>query len=257
MFEPKVLAFCCNWCSYAGADLAGVSRTQYAHNARIIRTMCSGRIEPRFVLEGFLHKADGVLVLGCHLGDCHYTTGNYQAMNRMKVTRKLLEYAGIDSRRLALDWVSASEGSRFAELITGFVKQVKQLGPLGSVEEMSARELELALKAARAATETERLRWVTSKQAEFTDKGNIYGEVFTEHEINRMLEGVVADEVNVSKITLLLQEGPLSVKELAARTGLSPRSVLRYIAMLRRKQQVDLHSVRETSPLYVARAGGQ
>ncbi|MCK4402540.1 MAG: hydrogenase iron-sulfur subunit [Dehalococcoidia bacterium] len=128
-FEPKILAFCCNWCAYAGADLAGVSRMQYPPNIRIIRIMCSGRVEPEFVLKAFTLGADGVLVLGCHPGDCHYLSGNYKTMRRVPLTKRLLEQFGVEQERLKLEWVSAAEGARFAQVVTDFTSKVKELGP--------------------------------------------------------------------------------------------------------------------------------
>lgn len=128
-FEPKILAFCCNWCAYAGADLAGVSRMQYPPNIRIIRVMCSGRVEPEFVLKAFTLGADGVLVLGCHPGDCHYISGNYKTMRRVPLTKRLLEQFGVEQERLKLEWVSAAEGARFAQVVTDFTSKVKELGP--------------------------------------------------------------------------------------------------------------------------------
>lgn len=128
-FEPRVIAFCCNWCSYAGADLAGVSRLQYPPNVRIIRVLCSGRIEPDFVLRTLELGADGVLVAGCHPGDCHYISGNLKAEKRFKMLEKLLVLLGIDTRRARLEWISASEGPKFANTITEFVEQIKELGP--------------------------------------------------------------------------------------------------------------------------------
>jgi F420-non-reducing hydrogenase iron-sulfur subunit len=128
-FEPKIIAFCCNWCSYAGADLAGVSRLQYPPNVRIIRVLCSGRIEPDFVLRALELGADGVLVAGCHPGDCHYISGNLKAEKRFQMLTKLLTVLGIDTRRARLEWISASEGPKFANTITEFVEQVKELGP--------------------------------------------------------------------------------------------------------------------------------
>lgn len=128
-FEPKILAFCCNWCSYAGADLAGVSRFQYPPNIRIIRVMCSGRVEPEFVVKALSSGADGVLVLGCHIGDCHYIYGNHRTKKRMAILERILGYLGIDPRRSRLEWVSAAEGARFAELVTEFTKEMKSLGP--------------------------------------------------------------------------------------------------------------------------------
>jgi F420-non-reducing hydrogenase iron-sulfur subunit len=128
-FEPKILAFCCNWCSYAGADLAGVSRFQYPPNIRIIRVMCSGRVEPEFVVKALSSGADGVLVLGCHIGDCHYIHGNHRTKKRMAILEKILSYLGIDPRRMRLEWVSAAEGGRFAEVVTEFTEEMKGLGP--------------------------------------------------------------------------------------------------------------------------------
>jgi len=128
-FEPKILAFCCNWCAYAGADLAGVSRLQYPPNIRIIRVMCSGRVDPEFVLKAFALGADGVLVLGCHPGDCHYLSGNYKTMRRVLLTKRLLEQFGMEQERLKLEWVSAAEGARFAQVVTDFTSRVKELGP--------------------------------------------------------------------------------------------------------------------------------
>ncbi|MFX0152457.1 MAG: hydrogenase iron-sulfur subunit, partial [Candidatus Hodarchaeota archaeon] len=126
--EPKILGFCCNWCSYAGADLAGISRFQYPSNIRIIRVMCSGRIDPFFLLWAFLEGADGVFVSGCHPGDCHYITGNLYAKERVEKMKKALSSIGIDSRRLTLEWISASEGKRFAQLIAEFTELIKSLG---------------------------------------------------------------------------------------------------------------------------------
>lgn len=128
-FEPKIVAFCCNWCSYAGADLAGVSRFQYPPTIRVIKVMCSGRVEPIFILKAFEAGADGVLVSGCHPGDCHYIDGNLSAKKRVEATSKILDLIGLDSDRLRLEWISASEGKKFAEVIESFTEKIKELGP--------------------------------------------------------------------------------------------------------------------------------
>ena len=130
-FEPNILTFCCNWCSYAGADLAGVSRFQYPPNIRIVRVMCSGRIDPSFVLKALKDGVDGILITGCHIGDCHYITGNEYAKERFEGLHNILiKQLGINKKRVRLEWVSASEGKRFADLITEFTNQIKELGPL-------------------------------------------------------------------------------------------------------------------------------
>lgn len=128
-FTPNILCFCCNWCSYAGADLAGVSRFQYPPTIKIVRVMCSGRVDPAFILEGFKEGIDGVIVTGCHIGDCHYLKGNEFAKERFERFRETLKIFNLD-KRFRLEWVSASEGKRFAEVITEFTNQIKKLGPL-------------------------------------------------------------------------------------------------------------------------------
>jgi F420-non-reducing hydrogenase iron-sulfur subunit len=129
-FEPKIIGFLCNWCAYAGADLAGVSRIQYPTNIMIIRVMCSGRIDPAFVLEAFKDGADGVLVAGCHLpSDCHYISGNFKALRRITLLKRVLKDFGVEPERLRLEWVSASEGDKFASVVRDMVEQLKKLGP--------------------------------------------------------------------------------------------------------------------------------
>jgi len=128
-FEPKILGILCNWCTYAGADLAGTSRMQYPPNVRVIRVMCTGRIDPAFILEAFSLGADAVLVSGCHIGDCHYIAGNFKSRRRIALTRKVIEQYGIDPRRLKMTFVSASEGALWAEVVKDMVTTIKKLGP--------------------------------------------------------------------------------------------------------------------------------
>lgn len=128
-FEPKIVAFACNWCSYAGADTAGVSRIQYSPHFRVIRTMCSGRVKPAFILKAFQSGADGVLVSGCHFGDCHYIFGNHRAVEQFEKTKKIIRLLGLEEQRLRLEWVSAAEGGRWAQVINEFVAEITALGP--------------------------------------------------------------------------------------------------------------------------------
>lgn len=128
-FVPRIVVFACNWCSYAGADTAGVNRIQYSPNFRIVRTMCSGRVTPGMVLKAFKLGADGVLVSGCHLGDCHYIFGNYRAIENFERTQAIIKTLGLEEGRLRLEWVSAAEGPRFGKLIDEFVGEVTKLGP--------------------------------------------------------------------------------------------------------------------------------
>lgn len=128
-FEPNIIAFLCNWCSYAGADLAGTSRLDYPSNVRAIRVMCSGRVDPTFVLEALKDGVDGVLVAGCHPGDCHYQSGNYKTNRKIKLLKKLLADLNIDPRRVRFEYISASEGQKFADTVKGFVSELKEMGP--------------------------------------------------------------------------------------------------------------------------------
>jgi F420-non-reducing hydrogenase iron-sulfur subunit len=129
-FEPRIIGFLCNWCSYSGADLAGVSRIPSAPNLRSVRVMCTGRVDPTFVLRAFELGADGVLISGCHPGDCHYAEGNYKAMRRVALLKAVLQANGVDPARLRIEWVSASEGEKFARVVNEFTEQVRALGPL-------------------------------------------------------------------------------------------------------------------------------
>jgi F420-non-reducing hydrogenase iron-sulfur subunit len=128
-FEPFIVAFCCNWCSYAGADLAGVSRLQYPPNVRIIRVMCSGMVHPNLVIDALTKGADGVIICGCHPGDCHYQEGNLKAQKRAEGIYLMLDDLGIERERFRLEWVSASEGIKFAQVMREFVEQIRKLGP--------------------------------------------------------------------------------------------------------------------------------
>lgn len=129
-WEPRILAYCCNWCSYAGADLAGTSRIQYPPNARILRVNCTGRIDPEFILAALDMGADGVLVSGCHPGDCHYTSGNLKARARWALLEKVIEQSGVNPKRVRLQWASASEAQIFADGVRTLVEQVRELGPI-------------------------------------------------------------------------------------------------------------------------------
>jgi F420-non-reducing hydrogenase iron-sulfur subunit len=134
-YEPKIIGFLCNWCSYAGADLAGSARLKYPPNLKVIRVPCSGRVSPELVMRTFREGADGVMVLGCHIGDCHYSTGNHRTARRMPVLKKLLEFTGIEPERFLVKWVSSSEGELFAQTVREFTERVQRLPPMKEVLE--------------------------------------------------------------------------------------------------------------------------
>ena len=130
VFNPTIVGFFCNWCTYLAADLAGTSRMKYTPNVSVVRTMCSGRVDPQLVLWAFRHGADGVLIGGCHPGDCHYQEGNYKALRRITLLRRMLPQFGIEAERLRLEWISASEAERLRDVVNEFTEQIRKLGPL-------------------------------------------------------------------------------------------------------------------------------
>lgn len=162
-FEPKILGFLCNWCCYTAADSAGVARYQYPPHVRVIRIMCTGRLDPWFVLDAFARGADGVFVGGCHLGECHYVDGNYQAVGVGALIWKILAVAGVAQDRFALEWASAAEGPRFVELITNFTNRITELGPLGTAEQTERDTLSHKLGAARRILRQMKLRTAFAK----------------------------------------------------------------------------------------------
>ena len=139
-YKPLIVAFCCNWCSYAGADLAGSSRRSYPANVKIIRVPCSCRVNPTFILKAFQRGADGVIICGCHPGDCHYTTGNYYARRRMSLLFNMLDYLGIEKERTRVEWVSAAEGAKFSAVMNDFAKKINELGENKRLEDLRCKE---------------------------------------------------------------------------------------------------------------------
>lgn len=146
VWQPQIVAFFCNWCTYTAADLAGVSRIKHAPNVRVIRVMCSGRVDPQFVLEAFAKGADGVLIGGCHPGDCHYQEGNYKMLRRFHMLRRVIATMGIESDRLRLEWISASEGEKVKRVINDMVEKVRVLGPLGLPRRYKEWDQEMELR---------------------------------------------------------------------------------------------------------------
>ena len=256
-FSPKLVGFLCNWCSYAGADLAGVSRIQYPPNLRIVRLMCSGRADPVIVMRSFMDGIDGVLVLGCHPGDCHYITGNLFAEKKMKLTGKLLDKAGICPDRLRLDWVSAAEGERFAGIVTDFTHKIQSLGPIGTIpdEKGTERELTDRLSAVHNALAGEKLRWLAGSELKLRMEGNVYGEMIEEEKVLDVVEQNADEEYIKNRILLMLGREPLSVRDVAGRLQLCPADVLRHVVAMENAGTVSLADVKERSPRYVAVQG--
>ena len=228
-FKPRILGFLCNWCSYAGADLCGVSRYQYPPSIKIIRVMCSGRMDLEFVLRAFANGNDGVFIGGCWLGECHYITeGNYDALSMMHLGRKLLEYIGLNPDRLRLEWVSASEGIRYAEIVTDFTGRLKELGPLGAGEGMDRNTLKLKLEAIRKLLPYIKLVEREKLRVRFESKKE-YEEFFAGDALNSMFKELIVDKLAVSQIMVLLQQQSLSSRDIAKSLGMKASEVSKHL----------------------------
>ncbi|MHB8089998.1 MAG: hydrogenase iron-sulfur subunit [Syntrophales bacterium] len=244
-FEPNILGFLCNWCCYAGADLAGVARYQYPSNIRVIRLMCSGRVDPEFILQAFANGADGVFIGGCWLGECHYgVEGNYHALSMMHILRKLLKLLGINPERLRIEWVSASEGIRFAEVVTDFTHKLKELGPIGASEGMDRDELNFKLETGKnlvpqlKLVERERLRVHFETVEE-------YDEYFASDDVEMMFRELVAEKLAIAQIMFLLRKSPLSATEISSTLGINPSDVSRHLKISARQGLVRFDESRK------------
>jgi F420-non-reducing hydrogenase iron-sulfur subunit len=232
---PKLLGIICNWCCYGGADLCGVSRLQYPPHIRLIRVMCSARVDLAHIFRAFANGVDGVFIGGCHLNDCHYiTNGNYNALGMVKICKRLLALAGVNPERLRLEWVSAGEGVRFAGIMNEFSPRIQRLGPLGKGEGVEVAELKFKLQAAARLipyiklVERERLRAPLFLRAA-SDPQEAYGQFFSSEEMDRLFAETVEEKFIMSQIMLLLREQPLSTGEISERLGLSPSDVSRHL----------------------------
>jgi F420-non-reducing hydrogenase iron-sulfur subunit len=249
-YEPKILGFLCNWCSYAGADLAGVSRIQYPPNIRVIRVMCSGRVDPEFIFQGFLSGIDGIIIMGCHPGDCHYLEGNYEAEKKFEMIYKFLSFIGFENR-IRLEWVSASEGNRFAEIVTDFTNNIKELGssPIQNVKKNT--ELIDKLKALEMASTSYRMRALVGRERAITEKENVYGEKIPKEEFDELFNNAIYDEYIRHRILISLQKDPKSVKDLAIEFKVKPSEVLDHILVLKQRGQVAMDKIVGITPIYL------
>jgi len=237
-FKPRILGFLCNWCSYAGADLCGVSRNQYPPSMKIIRLMCSGRVDLEFVLRAFARGNDGVFIGGCWLGECHYVTeGNYDALSMMHLGKKLLEHAGLNPDRLRLEWVSASQGTRFAEVVTDFTGRLRELGPLGTGEGMTPETLKLKLDAITKLLPYVKLVEREKLRVRFESKAE-YEEFFSSDKLKALFNDLIADKLAISQIMALLQAKAASTGEIADSLGMSASEVSKHLNSSSRQRLV-------------------
>jgi F420-non-reducing hydrogenase iron-sulfur subunit len=213
--------------------------------------MCTGRIDPALVAEAFTKGLDGLLVVGCYFGDCHYITGNHQAKAKMDMTRKLFRHIGMNEERLAFRQCSSGEASVFVDLVTEFDEKIRSIGPLGGEgDRVKAPELFNKLESAKKVLAGEKIRWVIGKRTPFLESGNMYGEIFTEHEFNRTIDMIIVEEMETQEILGSLKEGARSVKELAEELDMPSERVFKYMMALKRKEMVALEKVSERTPIF-------
>jgi F420-non-reducing hydrogenase iron-sulfur subunit len=247
-FEPSIVGILCNWCSYAGADLAGISRIQYQSNIRVVRVMCSGRVDPQLVLYTLLEGADGVIALGCHPGDCHYQSGNLEAREKFEALLIVLRNAGLEGR-FRYEWVSASEGQRFAEVVGEFTDHIRSMGPS---QVATDENLQFKLRAAQREVSDFRLRWLVGRQRQIIEEGDAYGQERPRDEWEAVMERVLRDEFIRAQIIERTVQGPASVEDMAQVIGVDPAEVFRHVQRLRYKGRVVMAGHRDRSPLYKA-----
>jgi len=213
--------------------------------------MCTGRVDPATVAGAFKKGLDGLMVVGCYFGDCHYISGNFQAQAKMEMTRKLFKHVGVNEDRLAFRQCSSGEAAVFVELVSEFDEKIRSLGPIGGGgDSLKAPEIFQKLKAAQAVLAGEKMRWIIGKKTEFLESGNKYGEIFTEHEFSRALDMIIVEETDVQEILMKLKDGAQSVKNLATDLSIPSERVFKYITALCRKEIVKMEKVSERTPLY-------
>lgn len=212
--------------------------------------MCTGRMDPAVVADAFVHGADGILVIGCHFGDCHYVSGNIIAKHKLDMTREALAYAGLNPLRLRFGNLSSAEAAKFAQYNTEFVEQIRQIGPLGAGDKIGMPKLKERLKLAHKALASPKLRWIIGKKPVFLKDGNKYGEVFTEHEINRALSGIIIDEMATHSILAALEKHQAAVIDIAKELEIPAPDVLKYVLALKRRGLVVMDKVAGQSPIY-------
>jgi F420-non-reducing hydrogenase iron-sulfur subunit len=228
-FQPKMIGIICNWCCYGGADLAGVSRFQYPPHIRLIRVMCSARVDLLHILRAFTNGVDGIFIGGCHLCDCHYvTSGNFNAYSMVQVGRKILEHIGVKPERLRLEWVSAGEGIRFANFMNEYTSELTTLGPLGKAERMEDNALAIKLEAVGKLIPY--IKLVLTQRLNVSERTEeAYHAFFSSDEFERLFEELIADKLAISLITTLLGKKSLSTGEIADSLGLSPSEVSKHL----------------------------
>jgi F420-non-reducing hydrogenase iron-sulfur subunit len=213
--------------------------------------MCTGRVDPATVAGAFRKGLDGIMVIGCHFGDCHYITGNVQAKLKMDMTRRLFQHIGVNEDRLAFRQCSSGEAAVFVELVSTFNERIRTLGPIGDGGDvLKAPQIFKKLEVAEAVLAGEKMRWVIGKKTEFMVSGNIYGDFFSEHEFDGAIDMIIVEEFETQEILGKLKEGAQSVKGLAGTLAIPSQRVFRYVTALNRREMIQLEKIDGRTPMY-------
>ena len=248
-FEPKILAFLCNWAGYAACDFAGTKHLQLPPILEV-RVMCTGRVDPYQLIEGFLNGCDGVMLVGCRKGECRYENGNYHAEVRASWIRKALRHVGINPDRLYCGWIGADDEQAFKRVTDEFNTKVESLGRLGEAEGLEKGELKSRLKALKEVFSGERMRWLIGKDLDMSGRTDVFGGPVSKDSFEKELMDIFRNEYERSRILVASGDSARSVVEIANMTAISPESVVREIVVLKRLGKLSLEGIVEGVPQY-------
>ncbi len=251
--KRRVSLFVCDWAVNPN-EISDETLSNLPADFSLVKVKCVGRVDPTVVLEAFIQGLDGVMILGCHLGDCHFITGNYYTEKRAAMIKRIMESLEISPERLLVDWISPAEGERLAGLLRDFTEKVVELGPLGSEANLELGELSQRLFASKGALADDRLRWLVGRERELIEEGNVFGERLPQEEFDRVMLESIRKEYQKSRILLSLEGGDFTIREMANKVGLSPRDVLKNLIVLEHDGQVSVARIDGNSPRY-ARSG--
>ncbi len=252
-FQPKIIGIICNWCCYGGADLCGVSRFQYPPHIRLVRVMCSARVDLLHILRAISNGNDGVFIGGCHLCDCHYVTnGNFNAYSMVQVFRKILKHIGIYPERVRIEWVSAGEGIRFANFMNEYSAELTKMGPIGKAEGISEKELTLKFEAIKRVLPFIKLALTQRLNVEPRTE-EAYYHFFSGEEFDRLFDELIAGKLNTSLILTLLKEKPMNSAEISELLQLTPSEVSGYMNTSSRQGMVRFDSEHKQYELAISK----
>ncbi len=240
-FTPQIIIFSCNWGSFAGTDFSEIGGFKFPKSVRVVKVMCANKADPMIILEMLREGADGVMLLGCHPGDCRYQISNNETMGNIELIEKLLDLTGLERKRVSLGWVSSDEEAKFGELISDFVERVKKMGPNRAVKDGGLNE---RLAAAVDAASSPRSRGCVSKKRELVESGNIYSETFTERQFDLVLDPIIAQEYKRARVALLTKDGA-RVRDVANALGIEDSEVMIHITALRQKGKIVLDRIED------------